>query len=287
MSRAPARLVDRPVARVVDRPVARVVDRPVARVVDRFVARVAQRLPPGTEQVLLQLRSLAAGSPTIGLPPARRALVLAPHPDDETLACGGTVAALVASGCDVRVVVVTDGDAAKVDLAPDELRLRRRAEASSACDALGPGPPIFLGFPDGDVAAQVTPLAREIAAQLTSFAPDVVLLPWFGDDHPDHVAVNHALVDAATTVEPLVLAGETWTPAPITRLVDVTAHGTALRAAVAAHVTASASFDLEAMLGLKRYRTVHGLRGRGLAEGFLGASLPDYRTLVEEARRRR
>lgn len=256
----------------------------MSRALDRLAARLAERLPPDTERTLLQLRSLRSGRPTIGLPPGRRALVLAPHPDDETLACGGTLAALVARGCAVRVLVVTDGDGAKVDLAPDELRRRRRAEVTAACAALGADPPSFLGLPDGDVATHVPALAERIAGELTASGPDLVLLPWFGDEHPDHVSVNHALADAATTAEPLVLAGETWTPAPITRLVDVTAHESALRAAVAAHVTAAASFDLEAMLGLKRYRSVHGLRGRGFAEGFLAAPLPDYRTLVDANR---
>lgn len=257
----------------------------MSRVLDRLVARVAERLPPDLERPLLQLRSLPPGRPTIGLPRARRALVLAPHPDDETLACGGTIAALAAAGCAVRVLVVTDGEGTKVDLAPDDVRRRRRAEVATACEALGVGPPILLGFPDGDVARRTVPLAREVAAQLTSFEPDVVLLPWFGDGHADHAAVNHALADADTAAEPLVLGGETWTPAPITRLVDVTGSEGALRAAVAAHATAAVSFDLEAMLGLKRYRSVHGLRGRGLAEGFLAAPLPDYRHLVDAARR--
>jgi LmbE family N-acetylglucosaminyl deacetylase len=249
----------------------------------RIVARATDRLPLAVERALLRARSLASDRPTIGLPPARRALVLAPHPDDETLACGGTMALLARRSCDVRVLVVTDGDAAKVALATDEVRRRRRAEVTAACAALGVAPPVLLGFPDGRIGARVGAVAAEIAAHLADHAPDLVLLPWFGDGHPDHRAVNDALATAAARhggPAPLVLGGETWTPAPVTRVVEVTDVEAQLRRAVAAHATAACSFDLEAMLALKRYRSIHGLRGRGLAEAFLALPLPRYAELV-------
>lgn len=253
------------------------------RILPRLVARTVDRLPPAAEHALLRLRSLAGEVPTIGLPAARRALVLAPHPDDETLACGGTVAALARTGTDVRVVVVTDGDGAKVDLPAAEVARRRRREVADACRALGVPAPVLLGLPDGGVTARVAAVADEVAGHLAAHDPDVVLLPWFGDGHPDHHGVNLALARAAGPGDAsrLVLGGETWTPAPVTRLVEVTADEPALRAAVAAHATAARSFDLDAMVALKRYRSVHGLRGRGLAEGFLAAPLARYVGLVD------
>jgi LmbE family N-acetylglucosaminyl deacetylase len=251
----------------------------------RLAARAAARLPARIERELQRLRSLATAAPTIGLPRARRVLVLAPHPDDETLVCGGTAALLAAAGADVRVVVATDGDAATVDLPRAEVGRRRRAEVAAACDALGLPAPVRLGLRDGDLAGQRDVLAGELAAHLADHRPELVLLPWFGDGHRDHRALNVALADAAgrhTAAGARVWGGEAWTPAPISRLVDVSDAAGRLRAAAAAHVTAAHAFDLDAMLALKRYRSVHGLRGRGLAEGFLAADLATYAAWVRD-----
>lgn len=248
----------------------------------RLTARAADRTPERLERHLLRARSvLTADAPTIGLPAAARVLVLAPHPDDETLCCGGTAALYAAARATVTVVVATDGDAARVDLPPGELGRRRRAEVHDATAALGLPAPVLLGLQDGGLENALDELTDEIAAHLAT-GPDVVILPWFGDGHRDHVAVNRALAAAAPRVsgDPLVLGGETWTPAPITRLVDITDAIDRVRAATSAHGTAARSFDLEAMLALKRYRSIHGLRGRGWAEGFVAAPLSTYADLV-------
>ena len=81
-------------------------------------------------------------------------MVLAPHPDDETIGCGGTIARLTATGTQVTVVLVTDGEAT---IGSPHHRattaLLRRAEASAACAALGAEPPIALGLAHGHVAS--------------------------------------------------------------------------------------------------------------------------------------
>ena len=247
-----------------------------ARPLRRLTARLADRLPAPAVQRLLVARSAVTSRPTISLPVAERALVLAPHPDDETLVCGGTAARLRDAGTQVRVVVVTDGRASQVDLSPTELGRRRRDEATAACEALGLDPPIFHGFPDGSLCERVRDLTDEVRHHLDGFTPEVVLLPWFGDEHPDHRAVNLALRDAIGTHEVEIWGGEAWTPAPITRLVDITDAVGRKRAAMGLHATAAAAFDLEAMLSLNRYRSVHGLRGHGYAEGFVAAPADTY-----------
>jgi LmbE family N-acetylglucosaminyl deacetylase len=94
-------------------------------------------------------------------------LVLAPHPDDETIGSGGTWHRFVRQGRDVHVAVVTMGDDFRTDVerlyltlrpTPREYRAlgeRRRRESEAACRLLGlpPGRLSFLGFPDGGTAA--------------------------------------------------------------------------------------------------------------------------------------
>jgi len=85
---------------------------------------------------------------------AGRLVVVAPHPDDETLGVGGCMAAFAAAGGDVLVVSVTDGEAAPVSCT--DLPAVRRRELSMAVDCLAPSARIErLGLPDG-VSPSVT-----------------------------------------------------------------------------------------------------------------------------------
>lgn len=205
--------------------------------------------------------------------------MLAPHPDDETLTGGGTAALLAREGATVEVLAVTDGEATHVDRPRRELRELRRDEMRAACRILGLGEPSFLGLPDGEVAAHLHALTAAIQARLDRGC-ELVLLPWHGDDHADHRAVGRALAACRADPDLPVWGGEVWTPLPATRLVDVTGAADELARAVRAHRTAHEAFDLDALLALKRYRSVHGLRGRGHAEAFLVLPFGDYADAV-------
>src|SRR3546814_14981849 len=75
---------------------------------------------------------------------ARRVAVVAPHPDDEILGCGGTMARAAAAGAEVHVVVVTRGQPPLFD---EELVPRIRSEPLQAHGTLGVADPRFLDFP--------------------------------------------------------------------------------------------------------------------------------------------
>ncbi|HET6313265.1 MAG TPA: PIG-L family deacetylase, partial [Chloroflexia bacterium] len=77
-------------------------------------------------------------------------LVIAPHPDDETLGCGGTLALHSRAGGQVCVLIVTDGGSSRAGgLGREEMRRRRHDEAASAMSALAPVELIQLGLPEG------------------------------------------------------------------------------------------------------------------------------------------
>ncbi len=261
------------------------IPQPVAQLADRLRPRIPERAWP----LLRTIASVTGDGPLVGLPALRSVVVVAPHPDDETIGPGGTLALLARAGVDIHVVIVTGGELSPgTGFPPGEVAHRRMAEAEEACARLGLAAPKCLGQPDGSVADRVSVVAGGLAGVLTDTAPDAVFVPWFGDGHPDHRAVNDAL-DAAmgrpgVGPAPEIWAYETWTPLPATRLVDITSSMPTKQSALDAHVTARAAFDLDAMTGLNRYRSVHGLAGRGWAEAFLAMPVARYFALAAACR---
>lgn len=125
----------------------------------------------------------------------RRLLVIAPHPDDESLGCGGLIARNAASGGSVCTVFVTDGGASHPGsrLWPRaRLARQREEEAVSALSVLGAGdePRYFLQLPDADMPSPRDldwVLAKaQLQAIIDNFRPDLALVPWRRDPHRDH-----------------------------------------------------------------------------------------------------
>jgi LmbE family N-acetylglucosaminyl deacetylase len=116
-------------------------------------------------------------------------IVIAPHPDDETLAAGGLLYDLSRRGWTASVIVVSDG--ARSHPGTVNLATIREAECRRAAIALGlASPPVFLGFPDGGLADVVPLIAEELIAFLQG--TDLVIVPRADDGHDDHRAVAHA-----------------------------------------------------------------------------------------------
>ena len=142
-------------------------------------------------------------------PPAIPTLIVAPHPDDETLLAGGLIAVQRSRHVDVRVLAVTDGEAAYGGADPT-LAARRRLEQVAALDELGVGRDAVtrLGVPDGEVADHV----RDIAEAIAGFDDvGLVVAPWTGDHHADHEAVGAAACDAVARTGSALLFGLFWT----------------------------------------------------------------------------
>lgn len=162
-------------------------------------ARRAARItlfPPVVRLWQLALRVarsyLSAGPRPESWRPGGSVLIVAPHPDDETLGAGGAAALHVRHGDHVTVVVVTDGRSARgAGLDPETLVLRRADEVEAAGATLGVQEMRQLGLPEG--AWQESRL-REALAPLIARA-DVVYGPSCVDFHPDHLRVAAILAD--------------------------------------------------------------------------------------------
>lgn len=122
--------------------------------------------------------------------------ILAPHMDDEVLACGGTMARIREKRA-IHVVYATDGSLSPVPAAPwlaappGLVEIRSR-EAREALGVLGvPSENLhFLGLPDGRLRNHAGDLERALTPVLDSIDPAHVLAPFRYDRHPDHLAVN-------------------------------------------------------------------------------------------------
>lgn len=127
------------------------------------------------------------------------ALVLAPHPDDESIGCGGLIAAAAAVGLPVRVVVVSDGTGSHPGVPPARLQAVREAETLAAVAALGLGPEAvhFLRLKDQGVPAEGPAFAAAVETVLALAAPPpgALLCTWRHDPHRDHTA-SFAIAEA-------------------------------------------------------------------------------------------
>ncbi|MGA1081169.1 MAG: PIG-L deacetylase family protein [Steroidobacteraceae bacterium] len=116
-------------------------------------------------------------------------LILAPHPDDESLGCG-LLLATRSSKEPLHIAFVTDG----AGQGPDRHRLAasREIEArrAAAVYGLGDGQLHFLRLPDGGLARLEVELARLIRELVAVLRPETVHVPFRFDGHPDHLAVN-------------------------------------------------------------------------------------------------
>ncbi|MEP7019204.1 MAG: bifunctional PIG-L family deacetylase/class I SAM-dependent methyltransferase [Pseudonocardiales bacterium] len=130
---------------------------------------------------------------------AAKVVVLAAHPDDETLGAGGLIATAARSGIPTEVIIATDGEASHPGSpthSPDLLAKIRRIEAESALNILAPGATLtFLGLPDGALDTHITMLAEMLAPRLD--ARTLLVTPWSGDRHPDHEACAQAAAEVA------------------------------------------------------------------------------------------
>ncbi len=175
----------------------------------------AKPLTHGGTPVPLWLAAFdSAPLPPLDLAGCPRMIVVAPHPDDETLGLGATIAQLVASGVDVQVVSVSDGGGAQPGITlSSRLRLEttRRYEMRRATDVLGISSSVSLGLPDGDLGNHENQLAESLVEILAAAGPMTwCAATWRGDGHPDHEAVGRAAAVACARTGAQLLEYPVW-----------------------------------------------------------------------------
>ncbi|NYE59979.1 LmbE family N-acetylglucosaminyl deacetylase [Duganella sp. 1224] len=201
--------------------VAAQADRPLVRNVGAAVSDASQRqiAGRGTPDADWQAwPGLAALPPVTAaeLAPRGRAIIVAPHPDDEVLACGGLLQLLHAQGTRTVLLAVTDGTASHPGsdlLTPAALARLRPQETIAAMQTLGlnhsTAPQIMRArLPDGQVSTHLDQLHTLLLQLLRP--DDTVFVTWRQDGHPDHEACGLAAALAARTCRARLVEMPVW-----------------------------------------------------------------------------
>ncbi len=156
-----------------------------------------------------------------------KVLVVAPHPDDETFACGGTIATLIEKNCHVKVVIVTDGR--KGDplhyCGDRDVVVCRKDEALAALNILGVKHEDVHFFNQPDSRYKNTPEVVGLFSDLLdTFQPEGLLIPSVLDFHRDHIGVALTMIELWRNrgYKERLFLYEAWESVPATGLVDIT-----------------------------------------------------------------
>lgn len=209
-----------------------------------------------------------------------RLLVLAPHPDDEVIGCGGVVAQHLQSGRAVTVVIATDGGGAGDSAGREAESLRGLAKLGAPVDVR------FLRFADRSLGDDAASPLREI---LASVKPDLVLVPSPIEIHPDHFALSRIVCELVQRDETLfaelafarVAFYEVGQPIRPNAIVDITDVAELKYAAIAEHTSQLETRDYVGFArGLNAYRTMTMPPAVRFAEAYYVMPLPELRTLA-------
>jgi len=195
--------------------------------------------------------------------PERRqeVLVLAPHPDDETFGCGGTIRMLADRGVAVDVAYLTRGERGMESAGGSEVDRRqlaetREQEARKACKVLGARHVVFLGGSDTRVSEEPE-LAAEILNMLNRASYQRIFCPWPQDAHTDHQATFKHLREAiiASSRAYNFWLYEVWKPLPANTFVPIDLTIDFKRQAIDQYESQLSQLDYrEGFLGLAAYR---------------------------------
>lgn len=184
----------------------------------------------------------------------KRILFITPHPDDETLGCGGIISKLVDTDAVVEVVLCTD-DNVEDELGEKGIRLKEFQEAISI---LGVDKVFYMGQKDGTLKANNELLAKQIARLIIDQKIDWIFIPYILDVNEDHRAVARILAKSLSNIPSINVAMyEVWTPILYPNLyVDITDTYSNKVKAISCYSTQEQLYNIKSKVeGMDRLRT--------------------------------
>jgi N-acetylglucosamine malate deacetylase 1 len=260
----------------------------------RFVGYIRPALASGKSAEYRIWRKLLATAwePRELVPPVgKRILAISPHSDDESIGAGGLL--LAHRECaEIHIVVLTDGAAYgstlgaenDVELARRRLVETRKQELLKTAQVLNAKSVEFLSFPDRGLGLSEEAVVK-LRSVLESVRPDVVILPWFLDNHPDHKAANQLFAQACDRKGMLVLGYEIWAMSDPNAYFEITEQLEDKVSLVKNYESQLKDADYVTFAeGLARVRGYQLIRktGRRAAEAFVALPAEDYCALVNE-----
>ncbi|HIJ59291.1 MAG TPA: PIG-L family deacetylase [Nitrospirae bacterium] len=169
----------------------------------------------------------------ISNPIGNKVLVLAPHPDDETLGCGGTLTQLIESGNCIKVLFLTSGDKSDPDNQSNHIKydlphitdysIMREDEAKKALKILSINDYLFMRQPDRELHFYYKSVETILKIEIEKYKPDTIYSPSPLELNPDHRTCAKLIIELQREIKDFKIAFyEVTTPLRPNLLVDVT-----------------------------------------------------------------
>jgi N-acetylglucosamine malate deacetylase 1 len=181
-------------------------------------------------------------------------LCIAPHPDDETLGCGGALCRHTDNGDRVVVVFLTSGELGLKHLAKEEAWKIREAEARAAAKILGVRDLTFLRCRDWELSDDLPQAVERLRPVIERARPHLIYLPHALEWHPDHKVVLHIMEQLKPSAD--LRSYEVWSPmSQHDDVIDITSVWDRKVAALRCHASQLSTWPYErAMHGLAEFR---------------------------------
>ncbi len=214
-------------------------------------------------------------------PEGKIILIMAPHPDDDVIGCGGSILLHVKSGHQVHILYLTNGEHGIGNSDPGKASSIREKEGRKAALQLGVTSKHlhYLKLEDGKVSQQ-TGNNELLQTILNSIQPDTIYLPSFFESHPDHHAANLLLKNNLSR-RVNICAYEVWTPLIPNLLINISEVMHQKQNALHEHASQLTAVDYQdAVTGLNRYRAAMFKKDVKYAEAFLFCNSEVYFQLM-------
>ena len=205
--------------------------------------------------------------------PAGKVLVIAPHQDDESIGCGGTIIKHTKSGGHLETAFCTSDTDERMD------------ETKAATKILGSKINHFLQFPIRSLSSSNSELSNRFTELFDRVQPDIIFVPFMIDNHQDHIAISKALLKSYKKhkMDSLVYAYSVWTTLIPNVIVDISEVWDEKEKAIKCYKTQTETRDYAKMASsIAQYWSVVKGKGTSHCETFFKASMSEYISLVKK-----